>query len=120
MTVSSHTLFDTVLQQLGLDLAPWQGQGLSVRAPRDGAVYAQLASHTSAQAQALIEGAHAAFLQWRAVPAPVRGELVRRLGQKLRQHKEALGLLVSLTWVLPRLRRGGVFFLGAALLFFFC
>jgi len=96
MTVSSHTLFDTVLQQLGLDLAPWQGQGLSVRAPRDGAVYAQLASHTSAQAQALIESAHAAFLQWRAVPAPVRGELVRRLGQKLRQHKEALGLLVSL------------------------
>jgi aldehyde dehydrogenase (NAD+) len=59
-------------------------------------VYAQLASHTSAQAQALIESAHAAFLQWRAVPAPVRGELVRRLGQKLRQHKEALGLLVSL------------------------
>ncbi len=96
MTVSSRTLFDTVLQQLGLDLAPWQGQGLSVRAPRDGAVYAQLASHTSAQAQALIEGAHAAFLQWRATPAPVRGELVRRLGQKLRQHKEALGLLVSL------------------------
>jgi len=38
MTVSSRTLFDTVLQQLGLDLAPWQGQGLSVRAPRDGAV----------------------------------------------------------------------------------
>ena len=96
MTVSSRTLFDTVLQQLGLDLASWQGQGLSVRAPRDGAVYAQLASHTSAQAQALIEGAHAAFLQWRATPAPVRGELVRRLGQKLRQHKEALGLLVSL------------------------
>ena len=96
MTSSSTPLFDTVLQQLDLDLAPWRGQGLAVRAPRDGTVYAQLSSHTPVQAQALIDGAHAAFLQWRNTPAPVRGELVRRLGQKLRQHKEALGLLVSL------------------------
>jgi hypothetical protein len=96
MTSSSTPLFDTVLQQLDLDLAPWRGQGLAVRAPRDGTVYAQLSSHTPAQAQALIEGAHSAFLQWRNTPAPVRGELVRRLGEKLRQHKEALGLLVSL------------------------
>ncbi|AVO41441.1 aldehyde dehydrogenase family protein [Simplicispira suum] len=95
-TFASATLFDTALQQLGLDLAPWRGQGLAVRAPRDGAVYAQLSSHTPAQAQALIEGAHSAFLRWRATPAPVRGELVRRLGEKLRRHKEALGLLVSL------------------------
>jgi len=70
MTAPSSTdRFDTVLQQLGLDLAPWKGQDIAVRAPRDGVVYARLARH---------------------------GELVRRLGQKLRQHKEALGLLVSL------------------------
>ncbi|NCU67598.1 aldehyde dehydrogenase family protein [Acidovorax sp. 210-6] len=97
MTAPSSTdRFDTVLQQLGLDLAPWKGQDIAVRAPRDGVVYARLARHDSAQAQAMIDSAHAAFLQWRATPAPVRGELVRRLGQKLRQHKEALGLLVSL------------------------
>ena len=97
MTATASTvLFDSILQQLGLDLAPWRGQGLAVRAPRDGAAYAHLASHSPAQGQALVDGAHAAFLQWRATPAPVRGELVRRLGQTLRQHKEALGLLVSL------------------------
>ena len=95
-TPASSTLFDSALQSLDLDLAPWRGQGLTVRAPRDGAVYAHLASHTGAQAQALVEQAHNAFLPWRGTPAPVRGELVRRLGQKLRQHKEALGLLVSL------------------------
>jgi len=38
----------------------------------------------------------AAFTAWRSVPAPVRGELVRRFGQRLRQHKAALGLLVTL------------------------
>ena len=89
MTSSSTPLFDTVLQQLDLDLAPWRGQGLAVRAPRDGTVYAELSSHTPLQAQALIDGAHAAFLQWRTTPAPVRGELVRRLGQKLRQLADA-------------------------------
>ena len=84
MTVTASTvLFDSVLQSLGLDLAPWRGAGLAVRAPRDGAVYTRLASHSPQQAQALIDGAHTAFLQWRTTPAPVRGELVRRLGQKL-------------------------------------
>ena len=40
--------------------------------------------------------AHAAFLAWRLVPAPKRGELVRLLGEELRAHKPALGRLVSI------------------------
>jgi len=40
--------------------------------------------------------AHAAFLEWRLVPAPQRGELVRLLGEELRVHKRALGRLVSI------------------------
>ena len=36
-----------------------------------------------------------AFQSWRNVPAPQRGELVRRFGQRLREHKEALGCLVT-------------------------
>jgi aldehyde dehydrogenase (NAD+) len=43
-----------------------------------------------------MEGAHAAFLEWRAVPAPKRGELVRLFGEELRAHKAALGELVTL------------------------
>jgi aldehyde dehydrogenase (NAD+) len=44
----------------------------------------------------IIAHAERAFLQWRAVPAPVRGELVRRYGEVLRQHKHALGRIVTL------------------------
>ncbi|WP_289472933.1 aldehyde dehydrogenase family protein, partial [Klebsiella pneumoniae] len=43
-----------------------------------------------------IDAAHAAFTRWRTVPAPLRGELVRRFGNVLREHKAALGRLVTL------------------------
>ena len=45
---------------------------------------------------AVIGAAQAAFLEWRLVPAPRRGEFVRLLGQALRRHKAALGKLVSI------------------------
>jgi aldehyde dehydrogenase (NAD+) len=43
-----------------------------------------------------VERATAAFLTWRDTPAPVRGNVVRRLGELLRQHKAELGELVSI------------------------
>ena len=43
-----------------------------------------------------VEQAHAAFLAWRTLPPPRRGELVRLFGEVLREEKEALGRLVSL------------------------
>src|SRR6202023_1209730 len=43
-----------------------------------------------------IEKAHAAFLEWRLIPGPKRGELVRLLGEELRANKRLLGRLVSL------------------------
>jgi len=43
-----------------------------------------------------IERAKAAFLRWRLVPAPERGEVVRRIGHALREHKDSLGALVSM------------------------
>ncbi|MGE0786564.1 MAG: aldehyde dehydrogenase family protein [Sandaracinaceae bacterium] len=46
--------------------------------------------------RAVIDGAVARFEEWRMRPAPKRGELVRTLGELLRQHKEPLGELVSL------------------------
>jgi L-aminoadipate-semialdehyde dehydrogenase len=45
---------------------------------------------------AAVDRAAAAFLTWRATPAPVRGHLVRRLGELLRAHKDDLGALVSI------------------------
>jgi L-aminoadipate-semialdehyde dehydrogenase len=45
---------------------------------------------------AVIETSRRAFADWRTVPAPKRGELVRRVAELLREHKDALGTLVSL------------------------
>jgi aldehyde dehydrogenase (NAD+) len=47
-------------------------------------------------ADAAVARALDAFATWRTTPAPVRGELVRRLGQQLRDHKAELGELVSI------------------------
>ena len=50
----------------------------------------------AADVDAAVERAAAAFAEWRATPAPVRGNLVRRLGELLREHKDELGELVSI------------------------
>lgn len=44
----------------------------------------------------LADEAASAFLRWRATPAPRRGDIVRRIGDELRRHKQDLGRLVSL------------------------
>ncbi|WP_027794009.1 L-piperidine-6-carboxylate dehydrogenase [Paraburkholderia acidipaludis] len=69
---------------------------IEVRSPISGAVIGRVASHTAADVDAALARAHSAFLVWRDVPAPRRGELVRLLGERLRKHKHALGSLVSL------------------------
>jgi len=46
--------------------------------------------------QSVIERAHQRFLSWRMVPAPKRGDIVRQIGEKLRQHKDELGSLIAL------------------------
>jgi len=43
----------------------------------------------------VVEKAEEAFLVWRTMPAPQRGEIVRQIGQKLREFKEPLGKLVT-------------------------
>lgn len=50
----------------------------------------------AAELEAAIERARTAFLKWRLVPAPERGEVVRRIGHALRERKDALGTLVSM------------------------
>ena len=54
------------------------------------------AGTATADVDAAVERAGAAFTEWRATPAPVRGDLVRRLGELLRAHKDDLGELVSI------------------------
>jgi aldehyde dehydrogenase (NAD+) len=51
---------------------------------------------TETEYEQVVARAHAAYLNWRNVPAPRRGDLVRHLGNRLREHKAALGALVTL------------------------
>jgi aldehyde dehydrogenase (NAD+) len=64
--------------------------------PVDGRRLGAVPTASAADVAAAVERAHAAFLAWRTVPAPRRGELVRLFGVVLREEKEALGRLVSL------------------------
>ena len=85
-----------LFNELGANLADYQGQDITSISPIDGKPLATLRVDNAAQVKAKIERAHAAFLQWRKVPAPRRGELIRLFGDELRIHKTALGQLVTL------------------------
>ena len=87
---------DAVFASLGLDKAALSGGTLPVTSPIDGAEIARVAEHTTGDVDAAIERAVAAFANWRTVPGPRRGELVRLFGDELRANKEALGRLVTM------------------------
>ena len=85
-----------ILAALGVDARRLKGANLVVRSPIDGRPLATLDEATVGDAKATIGRAHAAFLKWRSVPGPRRGELVRLLGQELRAAKAELGRLVTI------------------------
>ena len=77
----------------------WQaGEGAvrEVYSPIDGRLLARLTSTDPGQVPTAVQAAEEAFRHWRRVPAPQRGELVRRIGQLLRQQQHTLAELV--TW----------------------
>jgi aldehyde dehydrogenase (NAD+) len=85
-----------LLSALGVAASAHTGGTLDVRSPVDGAILAYVHQASAADARAAVAAAHAAYLQWRIVPAPKRGELVRLLGEQLRRHKTELARLVTL------------------------
>ncbi|WP_321869637.1 L-piperidine-6-carboxylate dehydrogenase [Paraburkholderia tropica] len=84
-----------ILADLGISEEARSGD-IVVKSPISGETIGQVASQSPADVDAALARAQAAFLHWRNVPAPRRGELVRLLGERLRARKEALGSLVSL------------------------
>ncbi len=85
-----------ILTRNGFETAELKGGSLEVTTPIDGTVLVRLQTHSTADVDGIVARAHAAFLDWRSVPAPRRGDLVRLLGEELRASKQALGELVSL------------------------
>lgn len=88
--------FSDILSANGFSNAELQGGKLKVTTPVDGSVIANVKIHNADEAKAVIGKAAEAFKAWRTVPAPRRGELVRLLGEELRDEKENLGRLVTL------------------------
>jgi aldehyde dehydrogenase (NAD+) len=93
--ISIGNEINELLRTLGVPERAFTGGSLVARSPIDGAETARLPAVSTAELGQAIEAAQQAFLAWRAVPPPRRGELVRLLGEELRANKAALGRLVS-------------------------
>jgi len=79
----------------GVEFLPAGGDVIESFSPVDGKKIAGVTAATEADYQKVMDVAGKAFLEWRKVPAPKRGEIVRQMAEKFREHKEALGTLVS-------------------------
>ena len=97
----------TALEKLGISSTPasiyiggesrtTKGDAIAARSPIDGKTLATIASASAADVETTINAATEAFKKLREIPAPRRGEFVRRLGEKLRHHKAALAEIVQL------------------------
>ena len=85
-----------ILDRLGVGAERIDDGDLLVHSPLTGEKIAAVSTCGTAEVEAVVEQAHQAFLQWRTVPAPRRGELVRLFGNALRDHKDDLARLVSI------------------------
>jgi aldehyde dehydrogenase (NAD+) len=101
------TMFDDVLRELGIGAAnsgvcagAWidapRGGELESFNPSTGQPIARVRTAAKADYELVATRAVDAFRAWRMTPPPVRGEVVRHIGNALRTHKSALGVLVAL------------------------
>lgn len=108
MTTSSQAFnIQDILSKLGIKEQnsaactgrEWQNlQNAEIReiySPADGKLIAKVAMATEAEYNHIIDKAKDAFAEWRKIPAPKRGEIIRQYGNKLREYKQPLGELVS-------------------------
>ncbi len=107
--MSSTTLTDTnirdILKTLGVEETNHgcstgrknfgSGPTINSISPVDGQLIGQTTSGTEEDYLRVVQTAKAAFSEWRMKPAPLRGEIVRQYGNKLREYKQELGTLVS-------------------------
>lgn len=85
-----------ILKRVGVGTERIGDGDLLVHSPLTGEQIAAVATCETADVEAVVDRAHQAFLDWRTVPAPRRGELVRLFGNALRMHKDDLARLISI------------------------
>jgi aldehyde dehydrogenase (NAD+) len=79
----------------GVKYIATKGKKLDSFSPVDGKLIAGITTATASEYEHIIQTAEKAFKQWRLVPAPKRGEVVRQIGEELRKHKNTLAKLIS-------------------------
>jgi aldehyde dehydrogenase (NAD+) len=84
------------LEACGVVMADPPRHPVTARTPLTGEPLFAVPGASSADVDEAINAAHAAFLSWRTVPAPVRGRLVKRYGELLREHQGDLADLVTI------------------------
>jgi aldehyde dehydrogenase (NAD+) len=85
-----------ILDELGVAREAYRDGSLEVQTPITGEVIGSVRAQDDPEVNRAIQTAHVAFREWRSIPAPKRGELVRLLGEELRASKAALGRLVTI------------------------
>ena len=79
----------------GANWVDTKGEIIESYSPADGNLIGKIRQATSEDYEMIIRKSQEAFLTWRMIPAPKRGEIVRQIGDELRKFKEPLGKLVS-------------------------
>ena len=106
MTKTTNTIaINDVLIQLGVQIenagtstgSQWfsTSEFIASHSPVDGALIGKVSITSPEDYSKVMDAATSAFVQWRVMPAPQRGEIVRQFGEELRRLKEPLGRLVS-------------------------
>jgi aldehyde dehydrogenase (NAD+) len=106
MTKTTNTIaINDVLTQLGVQTenagtstgSQWfsTSKFIASHSPVDGALIAKVSITSPEDYSKVMDAATSTFVQWRVMPAPQRGEIVRQFGEELRRLKEPLGRLVS-------------------------
>jgi aldehyde dehydrogenase (NAD+) len=93
---TAKELLPPLLAALGVPPSAYRDGNLRIFSPIDGSELAQVTTHSEHEVNPIVANAQHAFGVWRQVPAPRRGELIRLLGEVLREAKASLGQLVSL------------------------
>ncbi|HEV2847057.1 MAG TPA: aldehyde dehydrogenase family protein, partial [Thermoanaerobaculia bacterium] len=106
MTVDTQSSVSKILDALGIDAESpgafdggWiqtHGERVESLNPATGEAIAAVRMATEEDYERVAAVTLEAFREWRTWPAPLRGEIVRQLGEELRHHKEELGQLVAL------------------------
>ena len=81
------------------------GSDLTVLDPTTGEPMGQVVKSSAEDYETVVANSAETFLRWRELPAPRRGEYVRRIADELRENKEALGALVA--WEMGKIRAEG-------------